>query len=170
RRVPARHRRRRQPGAPAVPASGGRRGGVAGLPAGGPRPLLRLLPRQLPDTGAGRHPAAVRPAQRPGLGVISPLSRRGEGRKKGSLMTAKKLDVVLINPSSRTQVYQSLGTRLAAVENPVWAGLLASFCRNHGLSVEVIDAEAEQLVAAEVAEQIDDLDPVLTAVVAYGHQ
>src|SRR2546425_10211807 len=82
----------------------------------------------------------------------------------------KKLDLVLINPGSRTQVYQSLGTKLAAVENPVWAGLLATFCRRRGLSVEIIDAEAEELVPAEVAERVEDLDPVLAAVVVYGHQ
>ena len=44
----------------------------------------------------------------------------------------RKLDLVLINPASRTQVYQSLGTELAAVENPVWAGLMATFCRAQG--------------------------------------
>jgi anaerobic magnesium-protoporphyrin IX monomethyl ester cyclase len=81
-----------------------------------------------------------------------------------------KLDLVLINPSSRTQVYQSLGSKLAAVENPVWAGLMATFCRRKGLSVAIIDAEAEDLVAAEVAERVQDLAPVLAAVVAYGHQ
>ena len=48
-----------------------------------------------------------------------------------------KLDLVLINPGSRTQVYQSLGNRLAAVENPVWAGLMATFCRRKGLSVAI---------------------------------
>src|SRR5215468_9414442 len=81
-----------------------------------------------------------------------------------------KLDLVLINPGSRTQVYQSLGSKLAAVENPVWAGLMATFCRRKGLSVAIIDAEAEELVAAEVAERVQDLDPVLAAVVVYGHQ
>jgi radical SAM superfamily enzyme YgiQ (UPF0313 family) len=82
----------------------------------------------------------------------------------------RKLDLVLVNPSSRTQVYQSLATRLAAVEPPVWAGLMATFCRRQGLSVQIIDAEAEQLIPAEVAERIEDLEPVLAAVVAYGHQ
>src|SRR5687768_17046726 len=82
----------------------------------------------------------------------------------------KKLDLVLINPSSRTQVYQSLGTKLAAIENPVWAGLMATYCRRAGLSVEIIDAEASELCPTEVAERIEDLDPTLTAVVAYGHQ
>src|SRR5216683_1638133 len=81
-----------------------------------------------------------------------------------------KLDLVLINPSSRTQVYQSLAGKLVAVENPVWAGLMATFCRRMGLAVEIIDAEAEEFVAAEVAERVQDLDPVLAAVVVYGHQ
>jgi radical SAM superfamily enzyme YgiQ (UPF0313 family) len=85
-------------------------------------------------------------------------------------MAAMKLDLVLINPSSRTQVYQSLGTKLAAVEPPVWAGLMATFCRRKGLSVAIIDAEAEELVPAEVAERVQDLDPILAAVVVYGHQ
>src|SRR5690242_19591438 len=83
---------------------------------------------------------------------------------------AKQLDLVLINPGSRTQVYQSLGTKLTAVENPVWAGLMATFCRRKGLAVAVIDAEAEELVSAEVAERVQELDPVLAAVVVYGHQ
>jgi radical SAM superfamily enzyme YgiQ (UPF0313 family) len=81
-----------------------------------------------------------------------------------------KLDLVLINPGSRAQVYQSLGSKLAAVENPVWAGLMATFCRRKGLSVAIIDAEAEELAPAEVAERVRNLAPVLAAVVAYGHQ
>ncbi len=85
-------------------------------------------------------------------------------------MAARKLDLLLINPSSRTQVYQSLANELAAVENPVWAGLMASFCRTAGLSVEVIDAEAEGLTAEQTAERVRDAAPVLAAVVAYGQQ
>ncbi len=81
-----------------------------------------------------------------------------------------KLDLVLINPSSRTQVYQSLATKLVAVEPPVWAGLMATFCRRKGLSVKIIDAEAEELVPSEVADRVEELDPVLAAVAVYGHQ
>ncbi|HWG44469.1 MAG TPA: B12-binding domain-containing radical SAM protein [Gemmataceae bacterium] len=86
------------------------------------------------------------------------------------MANTKKLDLVLINPGSRTHVYQSLGKSLAAVENPVWAGLMATFCRTRGLSVELIDAEAEELTAEQVAERIDHLNPVLAVVVVYGHQ
>jgi anaerobic magnesium-protoporphyrin IX monomethyl ester cyclase len=80
------------------------------------------------------------------------------------------LDLVLINPPSRTQVYQSLGKELAAVENPVWAGLMASYCRRQGCSVVIIDAEAEELRAVDIAERVGELKPLLAAVVVYGHQ
>lgn len=86
------------------------------------------------------------------------------------MANAQTLDLVLINPSSRTHVYQSLGKRLTAVENPVWAGLMATFCRTRGLSVEMIDAEAEELTAAQVAERVQYLNPALAVVVVYGHQ
>jgi anaerobic magnesium-protoporphyrin IX monomethyl ester cyclase len=85
-------------------------------------------------------------------------------------MMAKRLDLVLINPNSRVLVYQSLSNELVAIENPVWAGLMATFCRKRGLSVEVIDAEAENLTLSEVAERVEHLNPILTAIVAYGHQ
>lgn len=80
------------------------------------------------------------------------------------------IDLVLINPSSRTQNYQSLGPTLAAIEPPVWAGLIATFVRKRGFSVEIIDAEAEELSPQQTAERVVYLSPVLTAVVVYGHQ
>jgi len=83
---------------------------------------------------------------------------------------SKRLDVLLINSCSRPQVYQSLGATLTAVENPVWAGLMATFCRLKGLSVEIIDAEAEGLAHDVVAERVQRLNPVLAAIVVYGHQ
>lgn len=86
------------------------------------------------------------------------------------MISTPRPDVVLINPASRKQVYQSLGARLAAIENPVWAGLIASFAQRRGVSVEVIDAEALGLSAEEVAEQVRQLNPVLAVVVVYGHQ
>ncbi len=52
----------------------------------------------------------------------------------------------------------------------MWAGLIASFARQQGVSVEVIDAEASALSAEEVAEQVRQLNPVLAVVVVYGHQ
>ena len=81
-----------------------------------------------------------------------------------------QLDLVLVNPASRAQVYQSLGTTLAAIENPVWAGLIASFAVQQGLSVEIVDAEALGLSAEQAADEVRRLDPLLAVVVVYGHQ
>ncbi len=85
-------------------------------------------------------------------------------------MSTHTLDVVLVNPGSRAQVYQVLGSELAAIEPPVWAGLMATYMRRHGHTVALIDAEAEELTPVQVAERIASLKPALAAVVVYGHQ
>src|SRR2546427_6847906 len=79
-------------------------------------------------------------------------------------------DLVLVNPASRATVYQSLAGTLAAVENPVWAGMMAAFARRNGLSVELLDAEALGLSADEAADEVRRLAPRLAVVVVYGHQ
>jgi radical SAM superfamily enzyme YgiQ (UPF0313 family) len=79
-------------------------------------------------------------------------------------------DLTLVNPGSRTRVYQALGKDLAAIENPVWIGLIATYVRKKGYSVEVIDAEAEGLTPAEVAERAAEIGSRLVTVVVYGHQ
>ncbi|CAN5765316.1 radical SAM protein [soil metagenome] len=85
-------------------------------------------------------------------------------------MTATPLDLVLVNPGSRTKIYQALGTSLTAVENPVWAGLVATFARTRGFSVAIVDAEAEELTPEAVAERVAVLAPRLVTIVVYGHQ
>jgi radical SAM superfamily enzyme YgiQ (UPF0313 family) len=80
------------------------------------------------------------------------------------------VDLVLVNPGGRARVYQSLAAELAAVENPVWAGLMASFVRQHGHSVAVVDAAGEGLDPAQTAARVSELRPRLVAVVVYGHQ
>ena len=47
-------------------------------------------------------------------------------------MGQNRIDVALVNPGNRTQIYQGLGARFAAVEPPVWVGLIASFIRKQG--------------------------------------
>src|SRR5919106_1460050 len=81
-----------------------------------------------------------------------------------------QLDLVLVHPGTRMQVYQSLGSKLAAIEPPVWASLLATFVRKHGFSVQVVDAEADNLTPKETAMRIEDMDPKLAVIVVYGHQ
>jgi anaerobic magnesium-protoporphyrin IX monomethyl ester cyclase len=83
---------------------------------------------------------------------------------------SRSLDVLIINPGSRTEVYQALGSELTAIEPPLWAGMIATCVRNRGYSVQILDAEAENLSPRAVAERVAALQPALVAVVVYGHQ
>jgi len=82
----------------------------------------------------------------------------------------RRLDLVLIHPGNRTQIYQSLGSSLSAIEPPVWASLMATFARKRGYSVYVLDAEAENLSPDETAALVSEMKPLLSAIVVYGHQ
>ncbi len=80
------------------------------------------------------------------------------------------VDLVLVNPAGRKRIYQSLSANLSAIETPVWAGLMATFVRNKGYSVAIVDASADELSPEEMAERVKELKPLLAAVVAYGQQ
>jgi radical SAM superfamily enzyme YgiQ (UPF0313 family) len=80
------------------------------------------------------------------------------------------VDLVIVNPGGRARIYQSLASELAAVEPPVWAGLIASFVRGKGRSVAIVDANAEALSPEETAARAVEMRPRLVAVPVYGHQ
>lgn len=86
---------------------------------------------------------------------------------------AKKdnIDVILINPGDRKQVYQDLGSDFSAIETPSLAGLMATYLRKKGCSVNIIDAPAHNISPQEVAKLIDEnYNPTLIAIVVYGFQ
>lgn len=78
-------------------------------------------------------------------------------------------DLLIVNPGGRRKIYQSLAADLSAVEPPVWAGLIATFARRKGYAVEILDANAEDLSPEDVADRVVEANPLLTAVVVYGH-
>lgn len=78
------------------------------------------------------------------------------------------LDLLLINPGGRASGYQGLGVELAAVEPPIWAGLLATNARKHGYSVRILDAEAEELPPDAVGPRVAAIAPRLAVVVVFG--
>lgn len=81
---------------------------------------------------------------------------------------AQKLDLILVNPGSRAQVYGSLGSSLAGIEPPLWAALVAAFVRTHGYSVRIIDAEAENWSPGYTVEKITEYNPLLVDIVVLG--
>lgn len=84
---------------------------------------------------------------------------------------AEKIDVILINPSDRKQIYQDLGDEFCGIEPPVFAGLFATYLRNKGLSVVILDTPALNMTAGQTAKLVtDNFDPVLVVMVVYGYQ
>jgi radical SAM superfamily enzyme YgiQ (UPF0313 family) len=81
-----------------------------------------------------------------------------------------KIDVLMVTPPSRTEVYQGLSTSYAAIEPPVWSGLIAEFLRNRGYMVGMLDAEAESLSCEATADRIAETDATLTVYMIYGQQ
>jgi radical SAM superfamily enzyme YgiQ (UPF0313 family) len=80
----------------------------------------------------------------------------------------KQIDLLLVSPGGRREVYQDLAEDLTAIEPPVWAGLIAEYVRRKGFSVEILDANAEGLDAGDAGKVAADRKPRLTAVVCYG--
>jgi Fe-S oxidoreductase len=80
------------------------------------------------------------------------------------------MDIVLINPGDRKQVFQDLGKDYSAVEPPFWIAVIASYLRNKGFQVAIIDSNAEDITPHETAEKVDSYRPLLSAVIVYGSQ
>lgn len=85
-------------------------------------------------------------------------------------MLTPRLDLLLVNAPSRERVYQSLASEFAAVEPPVWAGLIAQRALSAGFTVKILDAEAEGLSITNTADRIRIIDPKLAVFCIYGQQ
>ena len=81
---------------------------------------------------------------------------------------AEQIDLLLVNPGARAQVYGELGSSLSGIEPPLWCGLMAAFIREHGYSVKIIDAEAENWSPEYTADKIGGYAPLLAGIVVLG--
>lgn len=81
------------------------------------------------------------------------------------------MDLVIIHSGAAHGIYGSdLAASLIAVEPPLWVRLIAGYIRDHGYSVEIIDAEAMGYAPAQAAEAAVQKHPRLIAIAVYGHQ
>lgn len=84
---------------------------------------------------------------------------------------AEKIDVLLINPGDHRGTYQALGTTIAAIEPPVFAGLFATYLQRKGKRVAIFDVPATRLSAEKaVEEMLSAYAPKLVVLVVYGLQ
>ena len=80
------------------------------------------------------------------------------------------IDVLLITPPSRLEVYQGLSNEYAAIEPPVWSSLIANYLLKRNYNVKILDAEADNLTHHQTAEMIASISPKLAVFMVYGQQ
>lgn len=85
-------------------------------------------------------------------------------------LMSNQLDIVLINPGDRKQVYQGLGEDYSAVEPPFWIAVIAAYLRNNKYSVVIVDSNAENITVNQTAQKVNKLNPKLSVVIVYGSQ
>lgn len=83
---------------------------------------------------------------------------------------AEKIDIVLINPGDRKKIYQNLAEDYSAIEPPFWVAVISAFLRNKNFNVMIVDSNAENISPEETAIRINELNPLLAAVIVYGSQ
>lgn len=80
------------------------------------------------------------------------------------------LDIVFVNPGDRKVVFQDLGKDLTAIEPPYLTLSFATYLKNEGFNVKIIDANALNIAPEETAQLIKELNPRLVALIVYGNQ
>lgn len=77
-------------------------------------------------------------------------------------------DLVLINPSAKSQMYGSLGVLFSGIEPPLWCALLAAFVRMCGYTVQILDPEAENWSITETVQKAKKYNPRLIGIIVLG--
>jgi anaerobic magnesium-protoporphyrin IX monomethyl ester cyclase len=81
-----------------------------------------------------------------------------------------KLDILFVRPNSKRQNYGELDNfKLTAIEPPLWPAMLASYCREHGLDVDILDGEVEGHSPKIIANLIMDMNPKKVIINVCGH-
>lgn len=74
------------------------------------------------------------------------------------------MDILLVKANNQKRIFQSLSDELSGVEPPLWMILTAAYLRARGYSVDVLDAEAENLSVVETVQKIEKAAPRLVSV------
>ncbi|MBM4339184.1 MAG: radical SAM protein [Deltaproteobacteria bacterium] len=78
----------------------------------------------------------------------------------------KKVDLLLVNPGNRLEQFANLN-ELATVAQPLGIAMIAAFVRQHGFSVDVIDAEAQFWTPEQTVKEMENYAPLLVGLSAF---
>jgi len=81
---------------------------------------------------------------------------------------SENVDLLIVKPGSPQKIYGDLSSCFSAIEPPVWGGMVASFIRDKGYSVKMLDMETEGLSAGQIADEIIKSNPLLVNIVVMG--
>jgi len=73
------------------------------------------------------------------------------------------LDLLIVNPNNR------IVSPFAGIEPPLWAGIIASYYKEQGQRVAILDAEAEDLTVEQTVEAIKNTNPRMIIIVVMGN-
>ncbi len=80
-------------------------------------------------------------------------------------------DILLINPGgSQKKVYQDLSKVFTAIDTPFWAALTAGYLRKNNITVDLLDANAENMGFEETINFAKELSPKFIAIICYSQQ
>lgn len=81
---------------------------------------------------------------------------------------SENIDLLIVKPGDPKKIYGDLSSSFAAIEPPVWGGMVASFIREKGFSVKMLDIEIEDLTIEQMADEIVKINPLLVDIVVMG--
>jgi len=79
---------------------------------------------------------------------------------RSSSNTDGRVDLVIVFPNNRKRAFGALADEIAAITPPVQDGLVASFLRGKGFTVQCIDADAEGLLPSELVQKVAVINPL----------
>ncbi|MFZ5644977.1 MAG: B12-binding domain-containing radical SAM protein [Bacillota bacterium] len=80
----------------------------------------------------------------------------------------KSVDLLLVRPNDKKNIYGQLAESVSAIEPPLWAALIAAYVREKGYSAAICDTEAENMSPEDSAAAVITHDPMLVCVVVTG--
>ncbi len=82
----------------------------------------------------------------------------------------KPLDIVFVNANASQDIYQDLARDYSAIEQPIWAALMANHVRSRGFNPEILDCEAVGFNDDDALYHLKNMAPRVVAFSMYGQQ
>ncbi len=79
-------------------------------------------------------------------------------------------DILFVHPNASKVIYQDLSKDHAAIEPPIWAGMLANSVRKNNFTCNILDCEVLRLDYEQSVKHILDAKPKIACFVVYGQQ